>query len=58
MNHYKIDWSHYSANEYPYALYSRAAWWRRWQHIECFRTIDEAKALHVKLAGLPIALSN
>lgn len=56
MNYYKIDWNRYSTDSYPYALFSRRAWWRRWEHVQSFRTIDEAKSLHQKLKGLPIPL--
>jgi hypothetical protein len=56
LNQYKIDWNAYSADSYPYALYSRAAWWRRWKHVASFRTMDEAKMLHAKIAGLPVHL--
>lgn len=57
MNAYKIDWNRFSADTYPYALYSRRSWWRRWEHISSCRTKDEAHALHQKLIGLPIYLS-
>lgn len=56
MNHYKIDWNNYSADTYPYALYSRAAWGWRWRHVASFRTMEEAKAFHEKIAGLPVHL--
>jgi hypothetical protein len=56
MNHYKIDWNRYGFGEYPYALHVRAAWWRRWQHVQSFKTVAEAKEYHAKLTGLPIVL--
>jgi hypothetical protein len=56
MNHYKIDWNRWMADEYPYALYSRATWYRPWKHVASFRSKEEARALHEKLKGLPIFL--
>lgn len=56
MNSYKIDWNSYSADSYPYALYSRRVWWRRWEHVASFRTKEDARVFHQKLIGLPIYL--
>jgi hypothetical protein len=56
VNRYKIDYSAYSADTYPYALYAKGALSWRWKHVASFRTVEEAKALHAKIAGLPIVL--
>lgn len=57
MNSYKIDWNKFSADTYPYALYSRrAGWFAKWQHVASCRTKEEARELHTKLVGLPIYL--
>lgn len=53
MNSYKIDFSRYGSDTYPYALLCRRAWWRRWEHISSFRTKEEALELFAKLNGLP-----
>lgn len=57
MNTYKIDWNKYSADMYPYALYSkRSGYFNKWEHIASCKTKDEARDLHQKLVGLPIYL--
>jgi hypothetical protein len=56
MNQYKIDYNAYAADSCPYALYARGQWGLKWRHIQSFRTIEEAKAAHAKIAMLPIYL--
>lgn len=56
MNRYKIDVNTYVSSSFPYALYVKRAWWRRWQHIESFKTVEAAKAVHDQLAAMPIFL--
>jgi hypothetical protein len=56
MNSYKIDWNRYSSTSFPVALYARSSWWRRWEHVSSFTTIEEAKEHYAKLAGLPVRL--
>lgn len=58
MNRYKIDWNKYSADIYPYALYSkRTGWFSKWEHVTSCKTKEEARALYEKLIGLPIYLA-
>lgn len=56
MNHYKIDWNRYGSDSYPFALYSRRSWWRRWEHVASFATKEMAKSHYNKINGLPIYL--
>jgi hypothetical protein len=57
-NSYKIDWNAYSADTFPYALYARSPWGWKWKHVASFRTQDEAKELHKKIASLPVILKS
>jgi hypothetical protein len=56
MNRYKIDANSYISGEWKYALYVKRPWSWRWHHLESFKTIEDAKAMHGVLVGLPIYL--
>lgn len=58
MNKYKIDANIYLSGSFPYALYVKRAWWRRWEHLDSFETVEKAQAAYARLAAMPIYLGD
>ncbi len=57
MNKYKIDINSYVSGPYKYALYVKHPWHWRWELLESFETVEDAKKAHAILASMPIYLT-
>lgn len=57
-NQYKIDVNSYVSGSYPFALYVKRPWHWRWEHIESFKTIEDAqKHFDATFLSAPIYLT-
>lgn len=56
-NRYKIDVNSYVSGSHPFALFVKRPWGWRWEHIESFKTIEDAKQhFSTTMQAVPIYL--